>query len=749
MLATNGVLVSCNTFSGWSDHFAVVGQLELMAPAARRLESFEIRSMKNINPDKFLADLREVPWSVVETFDDIDDRFSLFWTLFEDVVNVHAPLKTIKKKRSTDKPWMTGEIRRLITARNLIRREIRPSLSHDNTLKQANKDIRQRIKRAKTDHFVESIEENQSNPKKLWQILNDATHYKDKKSSTPIINSDEDAQDAINYFVDIPRVVSSDLAKQSQLLGLQPNSPTYQPYNGPAFQFEAIDESYVIKYFNSLSPAKATGIDQISIRIIKLALPVIGLPIVSLLNYMVASAKFPSNLKIARISLVHKGGDKEDIKNYRPISILSAISKVFEKVIVDQLTTHAETGKLFDKHQSAYRRYHSTNTALVQMTDSWAKAVDKGLLTGVLAIDLTKAFDCVSQAAIIEVLEKHFGVSGSSRNLINSYLKDRKAAIICNGFKSETRELLDGVPQGSILGPVLFIAAINQIKAALPSDISHHVYADDTTIWCSAKSTEQIKTSLEVAGKKLFEFFSNLGLKINAKKTQLMYVGSKYKIQQEINQPVEFLNEIINPSKNLKILGVNIDQTLSFDDHAKDIIRKCTQRIRFLWRTASNLPEKCKGLLYNALVAPHLNYCDTVWTLSLKASFRKKIETIQNNGARFIKGASQRSSASALRRDLGWLPQEDKRKIHYSSLVWQGLYGNCPSYIKDMIVDTHNVHNYNTRRRVNVPMRNRCSPASFSLRAPAYFNELPAGVRQAATLSSFRTRMLHYLREEN
>ena len=119
-----------------------------------------------------------------------------------------------------------------------------------------------------------------------------------------------------------------------------------------------------------------------------------------------------------------------------------------------------------------------------------------------------------------------------------------------------------------------------------------------------------------------------------------MYVGSKYKVQQEVNQPVEFLNETIISSKNLKILSVNLDQTLSFDDYAQDIIRKCTQRIRILWRTASNFPEKIKSLLYNALVAPHLNYCDTVWTLSLKASFRKKIETIQNNGARFIEGAS-------------------------------------------------------------------------------------------------------------
>ena len=125
------------------------------------------------------------------------------------------------------------------------------------------------------------------------------------------------------------------------------------------------------------------------------------------------------------------------------------------------------------------------------------------------------------------------------------------------------------------------------------------------------------------------------------------------------------------------------------------------------------------------------------------------METIQNIRARFIKGASQRSSASVLRRDLGWLPQESKRKIHYSSFVCQGIYGNCPSYIKDMIVDTHSVHNYNTRRSVNVPARNWCSPASFSLRDPAYVNELPAGVRQAATLYSFRTRVLHYLWEEN
>ena len=359
--------------------------------------------------------------------------------------------------------------------------------------------------------------------------------------------------------------------------------------------------------------------------------------------------------------------------------------------------------------------------ALTHMTDAWARAMDCGLLTGVLAVDLTKAFDCISHDAILNSLCSTFGLGGSALELVRDYLVDRRAMVVSGPHKSEFGHINTGVPQGSILGPILFITALTKIKDSIPSNMSYHIYADDTTVWISGGDPQEIRLALEQTGRALFECFASMGLKINSAKSQFMFVGGSSLLHRlpDLDEPLQFLNSQLQPQTSLKILGLIVDQTLNFDKHIEQLLKKCTSKIRFLWRTASKLPERCKLMLYSALVSPHLKYCDSVWMMSIRASYRKKLETVHNNGMRFIKDKKRDYSATALRREMNWTSLHNKRVIHYNSMTWMSVHGRAPSYMQEMFTRTDAVHSYNTRERLYVPRRRRAvSSRAFSLQAP-------------------------------
>ena len=747
VLSSDNIVTKCDTYIGWSDHYAVAFNLNIQRTYKQKQSEFKARSTKKLNLTNFLQDLHDVQWYTCNnnmSNVDTNEKWNVFWNKFVEVVDKHAPLKNVKIKHSKDQPWMTGEIKALIQTRNLLHKESRYDPSKTELWKDIKVVVKSRIKSAKLQYYNKRIMDNVDNPKKLWSILKEICPYKTMSNdSNDLINNNEEAKQVNDYFSSIPATVKRELEEQSSLLNTDIENQSFsgRPLNKPPiFKFEKVSEDYVIKFFKHLSDTKATGVDTISVKLLKYALPVIVSPLTELINDVLFTGVFPDQLKRARISPIFKQGNANEVSNYRPISILPAVSKVFERAMADQILEHVTSNNLLLKHQSAYKPYHSTQTALLHMVDSWATAADDGKLCAILALDLSKAFDCLDHASILEMLKNHFGINGTALTLIEDYLTNRTAIVSSGIFKSMCNTINDGIPQGSILGPLLFILTLNDINQALP-DASFHMYADDLTVWRTGDNLQELSKCLTNYAVNLFHYFRRKGLKINPSKSQFMIVCNKQKLNQiqcDIS-PIVVLDQRIHASTSIKILGVVIDQHLTFAKHVENLISKCIGKIKFLWRNARAISQHCKKLLCNALIFPHMQYCDVIWNHASKPLL-DKLDKLQLQCFSFILNKKGLTPAQ-LRKELNQLTLQQKRDIHLSSITWQSLYGNCPAYICDMLTSTKTVHSHNTRQSLFQSRgHTTVSKKAFSHVAPSSFNILPRDIQTAPSLETFRTR---------
>ena len=301
------------------------------------------------------------------------------------------------------------------------------------------------------------------------------------------------------------------------------------------------------------------------------------------------------------------------------------------------------------------------------------------------------------------MLENHFGIQGTALTLLEDYLTSRTAVVSSGIFKSSCNTITDGIPQGSILGPLLFILTLNDINQSLPG-ASFHMYADDLTVWRTGDNLNDLSKHLTDYAVSLFHYFRSKGLKINPLKSQFMIVCNK-KILNQIQcniSPIVVLDQHIHASTSIKILGVVIDQHLTFAKHVENIISKCIGKLKFLWRNARTISQHCKKLICNALIFSHMQYCDVVWIHASKPLL-DKLDKIQTQCFSFILN-KKGLMPTELRKELNQLTLQQKRNIHLSSITWQSMYGKCPAYIRDMLTPTTMVHSHKTRQNF-VPVK--------------------------------------------
>jgi hypothetical protein len=317
-----------------------------------------------------------------------------------------------------------------------------------------------KIRQAKTDYYHQYFKTNSGNPKEIWKSINELMPRNAKSDEIShltcndrVISDSADLTECFNnHFAEIGLKLRSD--EPDEL-----NNCSFGDYLKQAdtvFTLDLTTPSAVFKLLSSLQEGKAMGLDEIPAKLLKCAASVISDSLCNLFNCSIATGVFPDDWKIAKVKPLHKGDAKDLLNNYRPISVLSAVSKIFERIVYDQLQAYLnENGLIYDK-QSGFRPVHSTTSALLDVTTEWLSNMDKGQLNSVVFLDLAKAFDTVDHEILLSELQI-YGVDSMSLNWFKSYLFDRKQKCSVNGLVSNERSLLCGVPQGSILGPLLFL----------------------------------------------------------------------------------------------------------------------------------------------------------------------------------------------------------------------------------------------------------------------------------------------------
>ena len=341
----------------------------------------------------------------------------------------------------------------------------------------------------------------------------------------------------------------------------------------PTFRFPNIPVENVALTLKNLKVSKSTGLDKIPAKVLKIASSIIAPSLTFIFNLSLSSGIFIDDWKNARVCPVYKGNDRRDMGNYRPISILPIISKVFEKEVFQQLYHYLKVNSVLSKFQSGFCPLHSTVSALIQMWDDWSDNMDKGKLTGVVFLDIRKAFDSVDHSILLEKV-MFYGVADRELMCFKSYLTARQQQCLINGCLSSQSTLLCGVPQGSILGPLLFLIYINDLPNCLKFTC---LYADDTQIFTSSFDIGALANNINSDLKNLSDWLTVNKLQFHPLKTKLMVVGSTYNLKTksgDLPNVISIDNNLVSRVTSNKCLRVLLDEKLTFETHIEYISKR-------------------------------------------------------------------------------------------------------------------------------------------------------------------------------
>ena len=390
-------------------------------------------------------------------------------------------------------------------------------------------------------------------------------------------------------------------------------------------------------------------------------------------NLSIATGIFPGSWKIARVAPIFKSGQTNDRSNYRPISVLPFVSRVFEKLIYNQLYDYLDRNKLLFSKQSRFRSLHSVVTCLLKCTNDWYLDMDKGQYTSMIFVDLKKAFDTVNHEILLKKLEK-YGVIGFENAWFASYLCNRRQFCRVNGVSSGLDDINCGVPQGSCLGPLLFMIYINDLPLSLQS-CEVTMYADDTTLSHSSKNITDLNENLNRDLCNLKQWLQGNKLSLNLIMTQAMVVGSRpnfKKISDKKVQPPTFVidDSQIEIVEKAKYFGVQLDQHLVWDEHARYVCTKVSRALRFLKYAKKLLPQETLSHIYRGIVEPYFRYCSSVWG-SCGETRLLTLQKLQNRAARIATNSSYVASADALIDKLNWPAISECIKRETATMVYK------------------------------------------------------------------------------
>ena len=358
-----------------------------------------------------------------------------------------------------------------------------------------------------------------------------------------------------------------------------------------------VSRHFILTQLNSFDPRKSTGLDDISPRFLKDGASVLAEPIgLSILTEIV-----PPELKRAKVVPIFKKGSRLDPGNYRPVSILSAFSKILERAVNGQLVHHLNSRNLLYEHQSGFRNRYSTDTCLMNLTDYVKGKVNKGELVGMVMIDLRKAFDTVDGDILIRKLSA-MGVT--SLDWFRSYLFDREQCTQVGGNNSSFLQVTCGVPQGSILGPTLFLCYVNDMASCLNCHLS--LYADDSALVFSGRNASEIANFLSQELSFCKKWLIDNRLSLHVGKTESILFGSSRRIRAAGDFNVTCDGEMVQRVTSIVYLGVGLDQCLNFDEYVVKVCKRANNRLSFLHRYSRLLDEQTRKMLCNSLVLSNL-----------------------------------------------------------------------------------------------------------------------------------------------
>ena len=725
-----------------SDHSLVYVTLKENTPKSRPRITVA-RSFRNFKAEQFLSDLNLVEWYTLKEESNVEEVWGKFKKSFLNVCNKHAPYVSIRKK-TNPAPWITEEYLTLSRKRDYVK--CMYNKTRQNSLWLEFKQLRNKAnnlnKRLKKEYYSAKFKHvGKYDIKEKWRIVKDLLPSKKENNNFKLdINGKliDNASEISNIFNSYFNSICDNLKDDNDEYLPSESQETFTDAE-TSFEFKHIDEEFVLRELKSIDCTKSHGIDEMHPKLLKAAADVVAKPLTDLFNLSLNTGDIPEDFLVAKIIPIHKSGAKTDPTNYRPISILSIVSRIFEKAVYNQLHNHAQENSLITPNQSGFRPLHSTETCLLDISEYLLSNMNEGYITGAIFLDLRKAFDVIPHNKLLNKL-KVFGIRGKEHKWFTKYLTGRKHCVSINGTLSDFLSLKSGVPQGSTLGPLLFTLYINDLcfrKFSPSTKIS--LYADDTAIFCSNKTLNEVENNLQTQFNIVADWMSSNDMFINTSKTKVMLFGSRKKVKNK-QISIKCKNMILENVSNMKYLGVIMDPTLKWTDHVDYIVKKICKTYACLRKVKPFVNTKSLIELYLSLIAPQIDYCCTVWGNKAKNN-TVRLQRCQNKIARFILNVDWLTPTSHLLNTLHWQSVEQRIKYQQCVFVYKILTKKVPPYLNKLVVNRPVF--YHTRYAVNSPLfipapRTQYMKTSFSYQAIILYNTLPLHVQSSSSIETFR-----------
>lgn len=460
----------------------------------------------------------------------------------------------------------------------------------------------------------------------------------DKPDGTVATCAEEKAELLASYFASKMTVPDVD--------GLPPTVPLKTNKSLSAI---GITQKGVEQQLINIDVKKSLGPDGISPYTLKRCAHQLAIPLAHLYRLCLKEQEWPYLWKWARVVAAHKKNSKSSVKNYRPISLLSVVGKIFEKIIADEVSCFLDQNLLLSDKQFGFRKKRSTSDLLLQLSTSWQQSLDKGNYIYVIALDIAGAFDRVWHKGIVAKLQS-FGIAGDLLRLFENYLKRRTLRVVVNGYTSNEFPIEASVPQGSVIGPLLWNIYFNDILQLIPEA---YAYADDCTVafTCNDNNRHATIRKINETLKLIVAWGNRWQVSLAPEKTQAMLV-SRRQDPQNLNLPgIKLDGSILLQQPSINILGVEIDNTLSFTSHVKDMATRSAKKLACVRRISHHLDVKGCLTLYNSQIRPIMEYSPLVWS-SCPPSYLHLLNKIQERARRLIESKRDGNSPPILLQPL-------------------------------------------------------------------------------------------------
>lgn len=722
-------------YSSLSDHFPIFSSFNV---DFHNCNSFQVRKriISESSISTFKADISQLSLNFGNS-NNVDEDFNIYMDAFQGLYNHNFPVKIYEiKGKHVGKPYITPAIVKSIRQKDKLQRlYAKWPITYEQQFKKYRNSLTSVIKAAKKNYMNSRLNENTSNPRKMWEVINGVLGRKESKTEISFSHNNKiitDKTEIANVFNNYFCNVATDLIQ-----GIQQAPTSFENYlPDPVIHSFSLaptsltEVTTVIKDLKVASP----GHDDVDIKVIKECVNEVSPYLVHIINKSFSSGIFPKQLKIARVIPIFKTGDKSSLKNYRPISILPTFSKIIEKIVARRLINYLNQHCLLSDSQYGFRPNFSTELAIFKLCQNIYNAVDDKQFQLTLFCDFSKAFDTISHSILLQKLSV-YGVRGKELDWFASYLNDRQQFTVYNGVSSSCRRVEHGVPQGSVLGPLLFLLFINDVTTC--SDrLKFILFADDTTIIFQGRDIISMQNTVNEELVKLSNWIKSNKLILNHSKTHYMISTPHIKLVHNVDIILD--NVSLTKVNEAKFLGMIVDCQLNFRSHINDVKLKISKLTGVIFKIRDFMTLNALRLIYFSLIYPYFIYGAAIWG----GGYETDLDSLflsQKKIVRIITCSSRFAHTTPLFRNLKLLKLNDIIKLQTSIFVYNALNvfsSNCGlQYVAQHVL---------SRRpgTLRVPLcRTSFAQRSITYRGTSYWNDLPHNIRTSTSLNTFKLRL--------